>query len=47
MVYDCFYGKGFGTQEEFERVVLEAVMVSFVRFKTAADFNDWENIFKK
>lgn len=47
LVYDCFYGKGFGTQEEFERVVLEAVMVSFVRFKTAADFNDWENIFKK
>ena len=47
LVYDCFYGKGFGDQEEFERVVLEAVMVSFVRFKMASDFNDWENIFKK
>lgn len=25
LVYDCFYGAGFGTQEEFERMVLEAV----------------------
>ncbi len=25
IVFDCFYGKGFGTQEEFERYVLDAV----------------------
>ena len=47
LVYDCFYGAGFGTQEEFEKLVLEAVWVSFVRFKMAYDFNDWEAIFKE
>ena len=45
LVYDCFYGTGFGTQEEFENLVKEAVWISFVRFKMASDFNDWENIF--
>jgi hypothetical protein len=44
LVYDCFYGTGFGTQEEFENLVKEAVWISFVRFKMASDFNDWENI---
>ena len=47
LVYDCFYGAGFGTQEAFEELVTEAVWVSFVRFKTAYDFNEWENIFKE
>ena len=47
LVYDCFYGTGFGTQEEFEKLVTEAVWVSFVRFKAAYDFNEWENIFKE
>lgn len=47
LVYDCFYGSGFGTQEEFEELVTEAVWVSFVRFKTAYDFNEWENFFKE
>jgi hypothetical protein len=45
LVYDCFYGSGFGSQEEFERLVLEAVWTSFVRFKTACDFNKWDEIF--
>ena len=45
LVYDCFYGAGFGTQEEFEKLVTEAVWVSFVRFKMAHDFNEWGNIF--
>ena len=44
LVYDCFYGAGFGTEEEFERLVTEAVWVSFVRFKLASDFNDWGRI---
>ena len=47
LVYDCFYGAGFGTEEEFEKLVLEAVWVSFVRFKLAYDFNKWEDIFDK
>ena len=46
LVYDCFYGAGFGTQEEFERLVTEAVWVSFVRFKMAYDFNEWGDILK-
>ena len=45
LVYDCFYGSGFGSQEEFEKLVLEAVWVSFVRFKTACNFNKWDEIF--
>ena len=44
LVYDCFYGAGFGTQKEFEELVMEAVWVSFVRFKMASDFNEWESI---
>jgi len=47
LVYDCFYGTGFGTQEDFESAVLEAVWVSFVRFKVANDFNKWEEVFEK
>ena len=46
LVYDCFYGAGFGTEEEFERLVTEAVWVSFVRFKCAYDFNEWGDILK-
>ena len=46
LVYDCFYGAGFGTQEEFERLVTDAVWVSFVRFKFAYDFNEWADILK-
>ena len=46
LVYDCFYGTGFGTKEEFQKLVFEAVYISFVRFKMAYDFNDWENILK-
>ena len=46
LVYDCFYGSGFGTNEEFEKLVLEAVWVSFVRFKLACDFNEWGDILK-
>lgn len=46
LVYDCFYGTGFGTNEEFEKLVLEAVWVSFVRFKLACDFNEWGDILK-
>ena len=45
LVYDCFYGRGCGSQEEFERLVLEAVWTSFVRFKLACDFNMWDEIF--
>ena len=45
LVYDCFYGSGVGTKEEFKRLVQEAVWVSFVRFKLAYDFNRWEEIF--
>ena len=41
LVYDCFYGSGFGTQEEFERAVTTAVWISFVRFKLAYDFDEW------
>jgi len=47
LVYDCFYGTGFGTQEEFTKFVQEAVWVSFVRFKMAYDFDEWEQILKK
>ena len=47
LVYDCFYGKGFGSQEEFEKLVLEAVWTSFVRFKAAYEFNKWDEIFNK
>ncbi len=47
LVYDCFYGAGFGTQDEFERLVVEAVWVSFVRFKVAYDFNEWGIILNK
>ena len=46
LVYDCFYGVGVGTEEEFKKRVQEAVWVSFVRFKLAYDLNEWENIFK-
>ena len=46
LVYDCFYGAGFGSQEEFERMVLEAVWISFVRFKVGCDYNNWEEILK-
>jgi hypothetical protein len=46
LVYDCFYGTGFGTQGEFERLVTEAVWVSFVRFKVSSDFNDWGRILR-
>ena len=45
LVYDCFYGSGFGSKEEFERLVLEAVWTSFVRFKVAYDFNKWDEFF--
>ena len=44
LVYDCFYGAGFGSKEEFKNTVLEAVYISFVRFKMAHDFNDWDII---
>ena len=47
LVYDCFYGAGLGTQEEFEREVTKAVWISFVRFKLAYDFDIWEVIFNK
>ena len=46
LVYDCFYGTGFGTEEEFIELVQEAVWVSFVRFKLACDFDNWGEIFK-
>lgn len=45
LVYDCFYGKGLGTNEEFEKIVLDAVNVSFIRFKFARDFNAWKEIY--
>lgn len=45
LVYDCFYGSGGGTEEEFKRLVEEAVWISFVRFKLAYDLNEWGNIF--
>ena len=45
LVYDCFYGAGAGTDEEFKKLVTEAVWVSFVRFKEAYDFDMWEEIF--
>ena len=45
LVYDCFYGAGVGTEEEFAKLVKEAVWVSFVRFKLAYDLNQWEDIF--
>ena len=47
LVYDCFYGTGFGSQEEFEKMVLEAVWISFVRFKAAYDFDKCDEIYKK
>ena len=46
LVYDCFYGSGVGTEGEFKKLVQEAVWISFVRFKLAYDFDDWEGIFK-
>ena len=46
LVYDCFYGKGFGTEEEFIEYVLDAVFISFVRFKFALDFRAWDEIYK-
>ena len=46
LVYDCFYGSGVGSEEEFKELVQEAVWISFVRFKFAYDFDDWESIFK-
>ena len=46
LVYDCFYGAGIGTEEDFEKLVQEAVWVSFVRFKEAYDFDMWDEIFK-
>ena len=46
LVYDCFYGVGVGTEEEFKKLVQETVWVSFVRFKLAYDLNEWDNIFK-
>jgi len=46
LVYDCFYGAGFGSQEEFERMVLLAVWTSFVRFKLGCDFNNWNEVLK-
>ena len=33
------------SDEEFEKLVLEAVWVSFVRFKLACEFNEWDDIF--
>ena len=45
LVYDCFYGAGVGTEEEFKKLVQEAVWISFVRFKEAYDFDMWEDIF--
>jgi hypothetical protein len=45
LVYDCFYGAGVGTDEEFKKLVQEAVWVSFVRFKEAYDFDMWGEIF--
>ena len=45
LVYDCFYGAGVGTEEEFKKLVQEAVWVSFVRFKEAYDFDMWGEIF--
>lgn len=47
LVYDCFYGTGTGTDEEFKNLVQEAVWVSFVRFKLAYDLNKWEDIFEE
>ena len=46
LVYDCFYGAGVGTDEEFKKLVQEAVWVSFVRFKEAYDFDMWADVFK-
>ena len=46
IVYDCFYGTGFGTQKEFEELVLNAVWTCFVRFKMAYDYDDWGTILK-
>jgi hypothetical protein len=46
LVYDCFYGAGVGTKEDFEKLVTEAVWVSFVRFKEAYDFDLWGDVFK-
>lgn len=45
LVYDCFYGAGVGTEEDFKQLVQEAVWVSFVRFKEAYDFDMWGDIF--
>ena len=47
LVYDCFYGSGVGSEEEFKRLVQEAVWISFVRFKFAYDFDDWGSIFEE
>lgn len=44
LVYDCFYGSGFGSQEEFEKAVVAAVQICFMRFKMGYDFGDWEKI---
>lgn len=46
LVYDCFYGAGIGSEEDFEKLVQEAVWVSFVRFKEAYDFDMWDEVFK-
>lgn len=45
LVYDCFYGKGFGSDAEFKKYVLDAVVVSFIRFKFANTFGNWKEIY--
>ncbi len=45
LVFDCFYGNGFGSQEEFARTVECAVWACFVRYKMASDYDEWESLF--
>ncbi len=44
LVFDCFYGAGFGSQKEFEDAVIAAVHICFIRFKMGYDFGDWEKV---
>ena len=44
LVYDCFYGSGFGSQDEFEKAVVAAVQICFMRFKMGYDFGNWKEI---
>ena len=45
LVYVCFYGKGFWSDAEFKKYVLDAVVVSFIRFKFANTFGNWKEIY--